>query len=107
MLAYTAAPAPICDSLTLYSLDLAARWEAFAARLRAHEVRELHNLLGTMDDEVRGVGAAEEAAAARQIVAHLADLPALWHLLDAHVHSGCLVPQPEDCPVCQREEAKS
>ena len=88
--------------LRLYSPALAARWEAVAARLPSNEVRELHHLLGQVHDEMRGMGAAEEATAARQIVAHLADLPALWHLLDAHVHSGCLVPQPEDCPVCQR-----
>jgi hypothetical protein len=34
------------------------------------------------------------------IVAHLANVPALWRLLDAHVRDGGY--PPEICPVCQR-----
>jgi hypothetical protein len=39
------------------------------------------------------------------IVAHLANVPALWRLLDAHVRDGGY--PPAICPVCQREEAHS
>lgn len=95
------------SSLGVYPPALAARWERFATRLPASAVGELHVLLNNTDDLISDHVREEMEDYNAAIVAHLADLPALWDLLATHVRAGCAVPEPEHCPVCQGEGVPS
>ena len=68
-----------------YGPELAARWEAFAARLPAHDVFELAGLVARTDDAVSHRAMDEEEASWLAVFRHLGMLPAAKVL-----HAHCL-----------------
>jgi hypothetical protein len=107
-------PAPDAPALDIfrwrihdYPPDIAADWTALAIRLPEGELPALGQLIDRTHDWLYNQTVEETEAFAARKLAHLADLPALWHMLDAHVHKGCVVAEPEHCPVCQREGGPS
>ena len=66
-----------------YGPELAARWEAFAACLPAHDVFELAGLVARTDDAVSHRAMDEEEASWLAVFRHLGMLPAA-QVLHAH-----------------------
>jgi hypothetical protein len=83
-------------TLHAYGPELAAWWEAFAARLPAHEVRELMGLVCRTDDAVAHRVMDEEEAHWLAVFRHLGMEPAA-KVLHAHVLGMYITCKAESC----------
>ena len=79
-----------------YGPELAARWEAFAARLSSNDVRELMGLVCRTDDDVAHRVTEEEERMWLAVFRHLGILPAA-QVLHAHVLGMYINCNAEDC----------
>ena len=82
--------------LHAYGPELAARWEAFAARLASNEVRELMELVARTDDGVAHRAMRDEEADWLAVFRHLGMLPAA-KVLHAHVLGMYIHCEAGDC----------
>src|SRR5687767_14617547 len=76
--------------------ELAAQWEAFAARLPAHKVQELVGLVCRTDDDVAHRVSQEEEANWLAVLRYLGMLPAA-KVLHAHCIGMYINCNAEDC----------